>query len=124
MKIPFTTEGIAAWQQSLQSLTQQQLQELAAQITANFKAWLANTFILEPSQLDYLKGINASFLQLLAAQLAFAIANKLTIKMNKPLSSTLRGTKLIRDNSTLQANADGQGNVSASGEVAIEILYS
>lgn len=123
MKNQFTPEGIAAWQQSLLPLNQQQLQELAAQITANFKVWLANTFILEPSQLDYLKSINASFLQLLAAQLAFAVANKLTIKLNKPQSATLRGTKLIRDNSALQANADGQGNVNASGEVVIEILY-
>lgn len=124
MKHPFTPEGIAAWQQSLQPLTQQQLQELASQITANFKIWLANTFILEPSQLNYLKSINAYFLQLLAAQLAFAVANKLNVTLTKPQSSALRGTKLIRDKSTLQANADGQGNVNASGEVVIEILYS
>ncbi|WAC42251.1 hypothetical protein [Pedobacter sp. SL55] len=123
MKHPFTTEGVAAWQLSLQPLNNQQLQELAAQITADFKIWLTQTFELAPSQVSYLYNLNESFLQLAAAQVGFAVANSLPVKLTKPDGAHARGTKLIRDKSKAEGDADGDGNVDASGEVEFEITY-
>jgi hypothetical protein len=123
MKQQFSTEGVAAWQQSLQSSSNQQLQEIAAKITANFKAWLTQTFELTSSQVDYFHHLNASFVQLTAAQIAFAVANRLPVTLNKPSAAMARGSKLIRDKSKVEAEADGNGNVDASGEVEYEITY-
>lgn len=123
MKHQFSPEGVAAWQQSLQPLTNQQRQELAAQITADFKTWLTNNFELAPSQVDFLDGLNASFVQLAAAQVGFAVANSLPVKITKPDGVMARGSKLIRDKSKAEGEADGDGNVDASGEVEYEITY-
>ncbi len=123
MKHQFTSEGVAAWQQSLQTLTDQQLQELAVQISTNFKAWLTGTFQLAPDQINFLDHLSWSFVQLTAAQIAFAVANRLPVKLTKPDGAMTRGSKLIRDKSKVEGEADGDGNVNADGEVEYEIIY-
>ena len=121
---PFTPQGVASWQSNLQTATDVQLQQEANQISSNFKSWLTGTFQLEPGQVDFFDGLTAYFVQLMSAKIAFAVANRIPVKLKKPETpTTLRGSKLIRDNSSLDTEEDGQGNTNAEGEIEYEITY-
>lgn len=127
MKYPFTTEGVQAFNAHLQTLNEAALKQQADMAMANFKDWLNATFELSAAQLAFIEALHPTFLSTASLQTAIAIENRLPISLIKPSDKNrapeLRGSKLIRDKSSVQAQADGEGNYSAEGELVYEISY-
>jgi predicted alpha/beta hydrolase len=76
---PFTPLGVQDMQAALYALTDTQLELVAQLIETDFGAWVTNTFQLDPSQLLYLDGMNATFLQSLGQRTALAVRHRLPL---------------------------------------------
>lgn len=121
-KHPFTPTGVAELQQDLYALDDAALAAEAAAIAADFVAWMDAHFDFAPGQLAFLQSVNLQVRQLIATQTSFAVGNRLPIILQKPELSA-KDEKLIKPKSSLTADADGNGDYVASGELVIEISY-
>lgn len=120
---PFTPEGVQELLQDLYQLPDAELQQEAELVQADFITWVSAHFQLDANQLAFLNGIAEPTLFLMAAQVAFAMYSRLPITLIKPEVS-VRGSKFIDPNGDLRTTSDGNGNMTASGSVTIEIRYA
>lgn len=127
MKYSFSNEGFAALQQHLYQFDDARLSEEAAQVSNNFKQWLAQWFALSSGQEKFLASLAPSALALYSAETAFAIEHRLAIYLDK--DETGKGNeeeeqgKVIWDRSSLSAKASA-GSLEASGTLTFYIRYT
>mgnify|MGYP006148607529 FL=1 len=83
MKYPFTNAGFIALQQQLYQLDDQSLSAEANLIQTNFGQWLFSNFELSLKQQSFFSQLNPSAVSLYASETAFAVANRLTVTLDK-----------------------------------------
>ncbi len=122
-KYPFTPIGVAALFQQLYKLDDAALLIEADEISDDLIDWSVRHFEFTNRQIEFLETVNTEFINFVSAQASVAVSNRLSIILNKPDTSGLRETKLIRSESNLTTTALPDGSVEANGELIIEISY-
>lgn len=83
-KFPFTTEGVAQWQQWLAGLSPVQRYQEAQRVLQSLKGFLPHRFALSAGQLAFLDSLHNALCVLWATQLAYAINERLPVALVKP----------------------------------------
>ncbi|SOD15123.1 hypothetical protein [Pedobacter xixiisoli] len=122
MKYPFTNEGFVQLQKQLQQLDDQALSAEAAKIRADFSQWLLTHFELSRRQESFLAQINPSAISLYSAETAFAVENRLIVRLDKEKDKDEQG-KIIWNVSSLKAQA-GIDHFEATGTLTFYIRYT
>ncbi|GAA4790888.1 hypothetical protein GCM10023231_18490 [Olivibacter ginsenosidimutans] len=121
---PFTTNGAEQFFSALYQLSEDALQEEIMLVQQDFKAWIAQHFVLSEEQQVYLAGLSQNFAQSAGALTASAMSYRLPVILIKPEgnSGQLRKGKLVdtKNNIVIQ-HAEDQDE--ASGEVIFTISY-
>jgi hypothetical protein len=128
-KFPFTDSGLQDLLSQLYALDDQQLQQQADTISADFPTWLTDHFLFDQSQLNFLASAPESFIQSAAADCSYYVANRLPITMVKdqqrsdpPEEGEDRG-KLIDLDKKSSASFSPPESHSSSGSLTITISY-
>ncbi len=124
----FTQTGVDALLQEIYDLPKFERNAEAEFMLSNFQDWMAAHFELKPSQLNFLKNLNAETLSLTAAACSFALANQLPIYLEKQAKITPDPEpeppfKTLRTSSNLKSNSANDGSWSVSGYVTVSIGY-
>lgn len=123
-KLPFTQAGVNQLLQDLYSLPAGELKDQSILVHYNFKNWVFDRFDFTSDQIDFLYGLPEESISFMASNASFAIANKLSIVLEKEDTPfTLRGNKFIRPKSELSSSATDSGSFEADGQLIIEIGY-
>lgn len=123
-KQPFTQAGFEALQTELYALDDVKLQLEADAIILNFRGWLYKHFELDQDQLDFLDQIDQRAVRFLESQTSFAVANRLAIALEKPMTSRDDKTgKVIKTKSNFEAEAGIDEPMDAEGNLLIQISY-
>jgi len=92
IKQPLNPEGLQELLSSLYQLPDEQLQQEAASIAADFRLWIASHFIMENDQIDYLNTIDNRFIVTAATETRYFVANRLPITFIKTEKPVFRST--------------------------------
>lgn len=110
-KFPFTTAGVAQWQQWLAGLSPMQRDEEAARVEQGLPDFVPYRFRLDAGQVAFLDSLPSALCALWAAQLAYGIREEITITLVKPdqrmASEDEGGVKFIEtESSTASGESD------------------
>lgn len=83
-KFPFTEKGVQDLLSELYQLPDDLLKKEADALLADYRNWVSNHFVLEPTQLDFLKQIDDRFINQAASFTAEFMLNRAPIILIKP----------------------------------------
>lgn len=119
-QVPLTPAGVQQKITEVYALSDPQLTVQADAIRSDFRQWVKDNFSLANSQLTYLDGMAADWLQFAGDITSMAF------KYRRPVDLLQLGTglsKLIRTHNNLTADNLAGGGVSVDGSVTFEIIY-
>lgn len=122
-KQPMTPTGVQDKIDELYLLTDITLEEEAAAIQADFKAWVKANFTLTTKQEDYLDELGTQILGFFGASCSVAFSNRLPIDLIYPAPPTTDYSKYTGCNNALAVKSDG-GKPVATGTLSFEITYA
>lgn len=125
-KQPFTTAGVNALQNWLNSLTDLQLQEQVLLMERDFTAWVMSHFELSARQLLSYNNLAAEVLSFVAWQSTFAVANRRPLHLITEYSIQRNNDddgKLFKPKSSLALVAYNDGSFEVGGSFEIEVNY-
>lgn len=122
---PFTSNGAKQLFTALYQLPDEVLQEEIMLIQQDFKAWVAEHFILSETQQVYLAGLPQNFSQSAGALTASAMSYRLPVILVKSEASSvqLRKGKLVDTKNNISTQYGAGTRDEASGEVIFTISY-
>lgn len=107
-KTPFTPEDVNARLDEIRVAADAIVETEAVAVEKDFNLWLYNNFILEASQMEYLKSLGTAFSETTGQRLAQAFRARNKVTMEKG-DTQLRTIKFIREeqkkNTTYMADA-------------------
>lgn len=124
---PFTSAGVQQKITDLYALPDNQLNDEAALVRADFPTWLKDNFILSNAQETYLDNMDAPFIESAACDTATAMEFRLPITLTETGSTsmtTARASKLIKKRKNITMEYSETGGVSATGSLDFEIIYA
>ncbi|MGY4383065.1 hypothetical protein ACVWYN_000084 [Pedobacter sp. UYP24] len=123
----FSQSGVDALLQEIYQLPKFELKAEAESMLLNFQEWMAARFDLKPSQLNFVKNLNAETLALTATACSFALANQLPIYLEKQVKETTNPEtdpfKTLKTSSNLKSSSANDGSWVVSGYVTVSIGY-
>lgn len=122
-KFEFSPKGVAALCHHLYQLNDTELAIEATAIEVDFKAWTAQHFALDESQLFYLNNLPFEVNRFLAFQTSFAVGHRLTIILVKPEHAGVRASKLFKPKADLSMALGPDDGYTANGELLLNISY-
>lgn len=129
-KQPFDEAGLQSLLQALYALPDQELLEQANGLNYHPKMWINGHFELDSKQLQYLDQMPQSVADFMGQQGSFALVHRLPITLEKnyrTANSRSNGDedqgKLFKPKSNLAIETDSEGEVTASGDLVIEVTY-
>lgn len=125
-KFPFTPEGVQQQQDLLYALADQELEVQAALLRDDFRNWVIGHFELNSAQQAYLAGLDERFIQRLAADSAFAVANRLEVQLEYPedTGSEAPGVgKRIEELDSFTSSTSPGGGFLVDGTLTIRFSY-
>lgn len=123
-KQQFTPAGVMALQTELYMLSNVQLLVEVDDLQLNFKNWINTHLDLSAAQLNFLTELDPRAFSFLVTQTAIAVANRLSISLEKePDDDDDKTGKVIKPKSLFTTTANSEGNVNTTGELIIQIYY-
>jgi len=123
---PFTASGIQDLCDHLYQLPQADLKAEAEGLQLDFKLWMVAHFVLAPSQVKFLNGIDESTVAFMAMSCSLAMEHRLPILLDKIVNEKgdedppFKNLKVI---STLTSSHGGVNTTGLVGDVTIRIRY-
>jgi len=118
----FTPEGVANKLEFLYNLPDTLLFIEADFIELDFKSWMENNFILDPSQKAYLNGIAEEAINYYGSQCALCFRHRLDIILIYPIP--IPGyAKWPEVSNTIKVIADNGGNIEVTGTLTFTMIY-
>jgi len=108
------------------NLTTKQLEQEIIKVQQNVKAWLFENFKFSKSQIEWIEALDSGFIFLLSVQLAYTMAFRLPVHLEKPdnqLTKETLGIKRGSSHNPLETRINTQGFVVASGQLVLTISY-
>lgn len=119
---PFTPKGVADKLESLYNLSDTLLFIEADSIELDFRSWMVNNFILDPSQKGYLNAIAEEAINYYGSQCALCFRHRLDIILIYP--TPIPGyAKLPETSNTIKVIADNGGNIEVTGSLTFKMVY-
>ena len=122
-KFEFSPAGVAALCHHLYQLNDTALAIEATAIEADFKAWTAQHFELDESQLLYLNNLPFEASRFLAFQSSFAVGHRLPVVLIKPELSGVRASKLFKTKAEIALTVWPDNSYTAEGDLLLTISY-
>ncbi|RZM26960.1 MAG: hypothetical protein EOO88_15120 [Pedobacter sp.] len=127
-KQPFDETGLQQLLLALYALPDDELTEEAYALRSQPKLWINGHFELDQDQLEFLHLMPMPVANFLGQEGAFAIENRLPIHLQKTYPTANQDgdkeqDKLFKPTSNLSIQTDNLGQVTAGGELNIEVAY-
>ncbi|WP_029281385.1 hypothetical protein [Pedobacter sp. R20-19] len=114
-KFKLDADGLQGLLKEIYALPDQQLQQHAGLIVANFKLWVGSNFELQNSQLDYLNKISDLFITAAAAELSRFVGKRLPVSFIKTPSGKHSANTAEAQDKVVVVHKEKKVSATASG---------
>lgn len=123
-KYDLTEQGASDKLAELYALSNSALAIQAAAIAVDFKGWMKNNFNLTTEQEDYIDGMNTTASLHFGSQCSTCFLFRLNINLDYPAPPVTPGYgKWVELQSSMVIATDGNGAVTADGELTFAVSY-